>query len=311
MINFVATNLQGLLQAAALLTVGVGALYGFTRTPLEDGGSTVGYSLGKATRPILVGVAGLLVVSTVAFTPRGYAGVVFDMGAGVLAEERREGVSLTIPVWQHLSNVNVQIQVLRLDDPEVFQHTADTQEIRVPTAINWRVQFDQADYVYRDLNNDPLRIVVGASNRALRVEVGSLEFEAISANQNSMATSMEVVLGGLLAPHGIDIILAAIEDTVAKPGIIAAIEAEKVAARNKITAAHERDIVEIQAQGKAFEAEGIRHLGFAEADVAAALAVEVTPELIQYELAKAGVRYLPDTLVTGSEFPIILDVNPE
>jgi regulator of protease activity HflC (stomatin/prohibitin superfamily) len=252
----IASQLQLITQLGAILLGVTVALTGFSRQGEEED-KTLHYSRKRLRTAILVALAGFVVTSTVTFTPKGYDGVVLDLGAGILEQELATGVNLVVPIVQHVSNVNVQTQIYRHNNPDVWQHTADTQEIRVPVAINWRT--GNASFVSENISGGPLTIIEPALLRALRTAIGSYSLEQIAPKQTEISERIFNEIAPQLALHGIIIEYVAIEDTIPKAGILTAIEEERIAERQKLTAEHQRDIA-------ATRADEIRNAAAGEAD---------------------------------------------
>lgn len=242
--RFIVENLQVLTIALAGLAVLVSPIFGLKRVQIDDEESSVTFNKRKALRPLSVALVGLLAATVVSFTPRGYDGVVFSASEGVLEDELRDGLHFRLP-GSVVMNVNTQVQVYRHNNESVFQHTLDTQEIRVPVAVNYRA--GNASYVYEELAGGPATIIEPAVLRALRTVIGQYSLEQIAANQSVINSQIEDAIRPQLESHGLIIDFVAIEDTIGKTGIMEAIEQERIAERNKITAAHNREIAAIDA----------------------------------------------------------------
>lgn len=278
MFKFIIENLQVSLMAFMGVVSAVYALLGLERRPVDVEEPEPGwtYRAGYWKRVVAVAASGVALVAGLAFVPRGYAGVVFDANNGVLETELQPGLNFVVPFKQIVTNVNTQIQIYRhigvnpLTGEKVFQHTQDTQEIQVPIAVNYRVDPEYADYVYSELAGGAFTIIEPALLRALRTAIGSYSLEDIAPNQVAITTLIEDEIRPQLALHGITIEYVAIEDTIAKPGIIDAIETERIAERNKLTAIHNRDIAITNAEAAVAtatgEAESISVIAKAEQD---------------------------------------------
>ena len=199
---------------------------------------------------VLIGAA-----ATIAVVPRGYEGVVYDLNGGIVSESLSEGLHLVPPIKQHVTNINIQVGVYVHNNEDVWQHTKDTQEIRIPIAVNWRVS--DAAYVYQYVQGDPeATIVEPALLRSLRSVIGQFELEKVSENQALINELIAELMTPQLEAHGLEVVFVAIEDTIAKADILKAIEDEKIAERNKLTAEHNRDIAFIDAEGVVYAATG-------------------------------------------------------
>jgi len=312
MISLLAQNAHIVAMGVAILA-GVGiALTGLSRPMTQNPENEVDepvrrFALRRSR--VLFGLAatGILVVLTalLPFTPRGYNGVVFDMNGGILEQELKPGINVVIPFRQYVTNVNVQTQVFRHSDENVWQHTMDTQEIRVPIAINYSVS--DASYVYSELANGPATVIQPAVLRALRTAIGRYSLEQIAPNQNQIAELIETEIGPQLLRNGVMIEFVAIEDTIPKAGILAAIEEERIANRQILTAEHRVEIAVFAAEEKRTAAKGE-----ADALVTVALAERQRQELLgmssdEYVLFTRWNGAYPQVLM-GEGGGLILDI---
>ncbi len=163
MIDFIMTNLQGILMGAAALGVGAAALFGFTRAGEIDGERVLVYSKAKAKLPLIIAGSALLLMATVAFVPKGYVGVVYDWNGGIEQEERPEGLNFVFPFKEHVTNVDTRVKAWTFNDEKVYVHTEDFHEIRVPFTINYRINPGDAAHVLQSVSGDPAETILRCS----------------------------------------------------------------------------------------------------------------------------------------------------
>lgn len=320
MTNFIITHLQVVTMAVALLITGVFALAGFRRVTttdltapergLEADSTSWAYKSGHWKKVTGLGSTLLVLAATWAFVPRGYEGVVFDATEnGVLEQELSQGLHAVVPFKQIVANVDTRIQAYTHNDEKVFQHTFDTQEIRIPITVNY--QISDASYVYGEIAGGPATLIQPLALRSLRTAIGQYELEAVAAHQAEINTVIELELQAQLADQGIAIQFVSILDTIPQRGIIAAIEEEKVAERKKLTAEHNRDIAFTNAEAAVFTAEGegkaMERIALAEQARQTALGMSPS-EYIWYNTWNGA---LPSVIADASQFILPLPDSPK
>lgn len=301
MIEFIMTNLQTVFMAGAALLGGIYMLTGFERQPTEDGETQIRYQDGRMWRNIAV--CGLLVglAATAAFVPKGYVGVVYDWNGGIQQEERPEGLNFVFPFKQHVTNVDTRVKAWTFNDENVYVHTQDFHEIRVPFTINYRINPSEAAHVLQTVSGDPAETILShAALNSVRTEVGSVVLDKLAQEVSTVAQAVEATIRPQAEANGLLVQYVAIEDTVVDQAYTQAVRDERISERNIRTAANNVLVAENEALAQSHVADGIRFIGNAEADVARELAAAVTNDVVQYELAKQGVRYLPTTLVSDA-----------
>lgn len=309
MVDFLMSNLQGVLMGAALLSVGVAALFGFTRTGELEGDKILLYDKRKALRPVSVALMALLVSATVAFVPRGYVGVIYDWSGGIQQEERPEGLNFMIPFKQHVTNVDTRVKAWTFNDENVYVHTEDFHEIRVPFTINYRINPDEAAHVLQSVSGDPAETILShAALNSVRTEVGSIVLDKLAQEVSSVAVAVEKEISPQAERNGLLVQFVAIEDTVVDGAYTQAVRDERISERNIRTAANNVKVAENEAQAVVERADGdaqaIERLAQARQDEQARLGLTPT-EYVWYQNWD-GV--LPVTLLGTDAADLLLDV---
>lgn len=309
MIELLMTNLQAVLMGAAALTAGVYALTGFTRVATEDGETRIAYKEGRMKRNLAV--AGILVglMATVTWVPRGYVGVIYDWQGGILQDERPEGVQFMIPFKQHVTNVDVRVKEWVFNDENVYVHTNDLHEIRVPFAVNYRVNPDEASYVLQNVAGDPAQVILShAALTSLRTEVGQVKLDALAQQVATIAAAVEDTIRPQAERNGLELQYVAIEDTVIDGAYVTAVRDERISERNIRTAQNNAAAAEFTADQVRVEAAG-------QADAINTLAAAREAE--QTRLGMTATEYvyysrwngvLPTTLLGTGAADLLLDL---
>lgn len=257
MIDFIMTNLQGFLLGGAVIVSAVYALTGFERVEAEDGENDIRYQPGRWKRNLAL--AGILIglTATVAFVPRGYVGVVYDWDGGIQQDERPEGLNFVFPFKQHVTNVDVRVKAWVFNNPEVYVHTFDFHEIRVPFAINYRIKPSEAAFVLQNVAGEPAETILShAALNSLRTEVGKVKLDVLAQNVAKIAEDVANTILPQAERNGLELQYVAIEDSVIDKPYVQAVQAERISEREIRTAKNNADAALEKAKEKVNLAEG-------------------------------------------------------
>jgi regulator of protease activity HflC (stomatin/prohibitin superfamily) len=257
--------------AAFLAGIGVTAS-GLYRYDGDDGERSTGFNWNRGRTGVYTLVAGLLIASTIAYVPAGHRGVVMDAGSGVNQTEKGEGVSLVLPFWQRVHNVNVRTQVYEY---ESFIQTKDLQEVTLPLAINYHVDPSRAAAVFQEVGHDyAITIIDNAAFQASTEAAGLIEAADIAQSRAQLVLSMQRILKQRLDHRGIIIEFVSVKDAVFDPQFLASVKAKVIATQKAEESLRLVDVSRNEADQLRAEASGI----------ADALAIEAAAESAQQEL---------------------------
>ena len=212
-------NLQTILIGAAVVVTAIYASTGFTRVEEK-----VVYKAGRWKTNLAVGFILIFLAATVAIVPRGYAGVLYDWAGGIPPVELGEGLNLVVPFKQHVTNVDVRVNVWVHNDETVYVHTKDFHEIRVPFAVNYRIKASDAALVLQNVSGDPAETILRhAALLSLRTEVGKVELDELASSVSDIALAIQATITPQAARHGLEIVYVSIEDSVVNAEFIAAV----------------------------------------------------------------------------------------
>lgn len=307
MINFIATHLQATLMVGAALVAGIYALTGYTRFPEDDGGYRILYAR-SAKRNLAVAAVLIGLTASLAPVPHGYVGVVYDLDGGIQEEELPEGLNFVIPFKQHVTNVDVRVKAWVFNNEDVFVHTSDLHEIRVPFAVNYRIKPAEAAFVLKNVAGDPAETILShAALTSIRTEVGLRKLDLLAQDVAAVAVAVADTISPQAERNGLEVQFVAIEDSVIDGQYIAAVKNERIS---------ERDIRTAQNNAKAAieKANEQRNLALGEAD-----AISIIAEARENEQARLGLTpteyvwyttwdgVLPTTLLgAGADFIVNL-----
>lgn len=310
--ELIINNMQILFMGAVLLiSVGYG-LSGLYRYDHEDGERSTAYEWKTGRRSLIFLTAGIVFTSALAFVPAGYRGVVFDQSSGVQKTVKGEGLTIVLPFWQNVQNMNVRTQVYEY---ESFVQTLDLQEVTLPIAINFRVIPDRASELYQEVGQGYVETIIApASFQASTEAAGKIEAAAIAQSRAELARSIATILAPQLAAHGIFVEYVSVKDAVFDNDFIAAIKA-KVIAEQKAeeslrlvqVATNNAESVRRTASG---DADALAFIGGGEAEAIGAIAAALgftTDEYLLWQRLQRWDGSLPSTLLDGAP-DIIVDL---
>jgi prohibitin 1 len=254
----------------------------------------------------------VFLAASLAIVPRGYAGVVYDLDGGIQEQELPEGLNFVVPFKQHVTNVDVRFKAWVFNDETVFVHTADLHEVRVPFAINYRVNPEKASQVLQTVAGDPAEVILShAALNSMRTEVGSIRLDDLAQNVTAVAQAVEATIGPQAERNGLEIQYIAIEDSVIDAAYIEAVKQERISERNikteqnkAVAATHTAEQVRVLAQG---DADAIGILAQAREEEQSLLGLSPT----QYVWYSRWDGVLPRTLLSEDSANLILDLPSE
>ncbi len=252
--EWIVQNLQALLMGASVLTAVIIALTGIYRYDHEDGERATGYSVRRLKIAGGTLISGLLIASTLAWVPAGHRGVVFDQSSGVVQAEKGEGITVVVPFWQRVHNMNVRTQVYVY---ESFVQTKDLQEVTLPIAINFRVAPDRAAEVFQEVGFDYVpTIIAPAALQASTQAAGQIVAADIAQERATLARQITEIIAPQLDSHGIEVEYVSVEDAVFDGEFLAAVKAKVIANERAEESARLVAVAENEARQAIATAEG-------------------------------------------------------
>lgn len=225
--EWIVQNLQVLLMGASILSAAIITLTGIYRYDHEDGERATGYNARRLKIGTITLVSGLLIASTLAWVPAGHRGVVFDQGSGVVQEEKGEGITVVVPFWQRVHNMNVRTQVYTY---ESFVQTKDLQEVTLPIAINFRISPDRAAEVFQEVGFDYVpTIIAPAALQASTQAAGQIVAADIAQERATLARQITEIISPQLESHGLEVEYVSVEDAVFDSEFLSAVKAKVIA----------------------------------------------------------------------------------
>src|SRR3954469_4266112 len=300
-------------------------------TRVGDRFETMGFSGssgGGARLRRLLGVgAGIIVLlflipNTVTYVNPGYVGIVIHRaGGGVDNKPLGPGLHMRNPLTTGIEEYPIFMQTLVLskattegspNNDEINVNSKEGQPISLDVSMSFELDPDKTPNLYSTFRRDIQAIQHGyvkqSIRQALQEVVGNEEIAAVIGPKKAEAVNQtQALLSQRLAQYGIVVKQFTINELRAPPAVIEAINQKNVMQQQALTAQNELQKNTFQAQGDSIKAVGQAKaiLAVAEAQSKAneLLARSVTPNLVQYEMAKKWDGKMPQ--VSGSAMPML------
>jgi regulator of protease activity HflC (stomatin/prohibitin superfamily) len=218
---------------------------------------------------VVIIVFGIIMDGLVA-VPAGHAGVIFDMGRGVLEEEYDEGLHLKIPFWQDATIMDARTQEYTMSiargegakesDDSIESRSKDGQVIWVDATILFHINKDEADNIKRNLGVEQdyyAKIIRPRAREIIRLIVARYNaIDLVSEKRPEIVSEMTDELKGAYAKHDIILEEVVMRNVTYSNEFASAIEEKEIARQRIKTAEYQKEQAEFKKQKKIVEAEG-------------------------------------------------------
>lgn len=280
---------------------------------------------GRASRLVVVIVVAVILIAVFATgsfvqVPAGTRGVLLTFGK-VEDKILQEGLNFKMPLTQTVVFMNVQIQKAESTESTA---TKDLQEVSATIAVNFRLNQNSVNQIYRDLRQDYVtRVIKPNIEESLKATTALYNAEELITNRAIIKSTFDEILAERLTIFNIDVVAVSLTDFQFSPSFSAAIEAKVTAEQEALQAKNILEKVKFEAQQQIIQAEAERNatiaraMGLAQAQIidanATAKAINVitsqmTPEYAQYLWLTQWNGKLP-AVMSGESQGIILDIS--
>lgn len=240
----------------------------------------------------------VIVASCIASVPTGHTGVVTTFGK-VENYTFEAGLHVKNP-FSKVVNMDNRTQKGSL---EMLCFSSDIQEVQVLYTVNYQIQKNNAQTLYRTIGNDYYNMVVTPCiQEAIKTVAAKYNAEDLISSRAQLAIEVEQNLAEKLKKYNIDVTSTAIENMDFTDAFTNAVEEKQVAAQNKLKA-------ETEAQQKLIEAEAAAKalLIAAEAEAKAnqTISNSLTADILYQQWLEKWNGQLPQ--VAGSDANVILE----
>ena len=287
-----------------------------------------GSASARLRKWIMIGAAALvtlvLLPKMFTYVNPGYVGIVIHRaGGGVDRTPLGPGLHMRNPLTTGIEEYPVYMQTLLLGrggearNEEINVNSIEGQPLSLDVSMSFELEETKVPALYQTFRTDIDAIQHGyvkqAIRQALQEVVGSEEIAAIIGPKKAEAVSMtQALLVKRLEPLGIDVKQFTINELRAPPAVIEAINQKNVMQQQALTAQNELQKNSFNAKGDSIKAYGRATAILTEAQAQAQanrlLSQSITPNLVQYEMAKRWDGKMPQ--VSGSSMPLLQLAKP-
>lgn len=313
----------GIIAAIALFIVG-----GFVK--LENG------RIFKPNGKMFLAVLPLVVFSIIGCVktvPTGNTGIVTTFG-NVENYTYEAGIHFAAP-WQEVVNMDNRTQ---RETIEMSAFSSDIQEVSVAYTINYQINKQNAQTIYKTIGSDYLHVVIlPKTMESVKSVIAKYNAESLVESRGTLSKQIEETLTSELERYNIELSSTSLENLDFTDTFTDAVEAKQVAEQNKLKAQTEAEQAVIEAEAEAekkriaakaeadaaliaaendvevqkLAADAAEYAGEKTAAVNKRIAESITPELNDYYLIEAwkdGAN-VPDTVVGDANVTSFLDLK--
>jgi regulator of protease activity HflC (stomatin/prohibitin superfamily) len=236
--------------------------------PYKDTYSNSNSSKGilRIAIPAIVGViiVAILIVSGVKIVDAGNRGVLLNFGAVDISRSLDEGIHFVVPVRDNVVQMEVRTQKITEDTVSASQ---DLQDVSTQVALNYRLDPDNAQVVYRQLGIDYAnRVIVPAIQESVKQVTARFNAEELITQRESVKTEIEQQIRARLAAYNIIVDTISITEFQFSQEFVRAVEAKVAAQQRALQAQNELRRIEIEAQQAEARAVGEQQANIARAE---------------------------------------------
>jgi prohibitin 2 len=230
-------------------------------------GESIGIGrLAKIAIPIIIGViiAGIVFTTSVKIVDAGNRGVLLHFGAVDESRSLNEGIHFVVPVRDNVIQMEVRTQKIVED---TISASNDLQDVSTQVALNYHLDPDNAQIVYRQLGLDYAnRVIIPAIQESVKQVTARFNAEELITQRESVKTEIEQQIRGRLAAYNIIVDAISITEFQFSQEFVQAIEAKVAAQQRALQAQNELRRIEIEAQQAEARAVGEQQANIARAE---------------------------------------------
>lgn len=220
----------------------------------------------KIAIPAIIGVivVAILITSSIKIVDAGNRGVLLNFGAVDTSRSLQEGIHFVVPVRDNVIQMEVRTQKITEDTVSASQ---DLQDVRTQVALNYRLNPDNAQLVYRQLGPDYAnRVIVPAIQESVKQVTARFNAEELITKRETVKDQIEEQIRTRLAAYNIVVDAISITEFEFSPEFVRAVEAKVAAQQRALQAQNELRRIEIEAQQAEARAVGEQQANIARAE---------------------------------------------
>ena len=263
-----------------------------------------------------------IICSCISSVPTGHTGIVTTFGK-VENYTLDAGIHFMAP-WKSVVKMDNRVQKATVN---LMAFSKDIQEVQVRYTLNYQINKNNAQELYRSIGKDYYNTVVTpVIAESVKAAVSKYNAEGLVGDRNELTTNIEAILAESLKQYDVEVVSTAVEDLDFTDAFTNAVEAKQVAQQDKLRAITEQERMTVEKQAEAdrkvidanaaaevakigaqadlevtkIQADAAEYAGLKEAAKNKAISEWLTDELIQYYYIQQWNGILPETYV-GSE----------
>jgi prohibitin 2 len=220
----------------------------------------------KIAIPAIIGVivVAILIVSSIKIVEAGNRGVLLNFGAVDTSRSLQEGIHFVVPVRDNVVQMEVRTQKITED---TVSASRDLQDVRTQVALNYRLDPDSAQLVYRQLGLDYAnRVIVPAIQESVKQVTARFNAEELITKRELVKNEIEEQIRARLAAYNIAVDTISITEFQFSDEFVRAVEAKVAAQQRALQAQNELRRIEIEAQQAEARAVGEQQANIARAE---------------------------------------------
>ena len=231
--------------------------FGGRRYDMPDVPDNVKRLTGTLIILLIIAIAGITIVSTATVrVPSGYRGVLLTWGK-VENTVLTEGLNFKVPLSQTVVLMNVQIQKAESTESTA---TKDLQEVSTTVAVNYRVNPEYVNEVYKELRQDYVdRVITPNIEESLKATTALFRAEELVTKRAEVKQTFDDILAERLSLFNIQVVAVSLTDFQFSPSFSAAIDAKVTAEQQALVSKNELEKIRYEAQQQIIQAEAAKN----------------------------------------------------
>lgn len=239
--------------------------------PLEDyrGEGGVGLLSRSSIRvviPVIIAFIMLIVVlsASIKIVEAGNRGVLLNFGAVDTSVSLAEGIHFVVPFRDNVIPIEVRTQKIVEDAASASR---DLQDVRTQVALNYHVNADSAQVLFRQLGFDYAnRVIAPAIQESVKQVTARFNAENLITNRETVKSEIESQIKQRLAAYNVEVETISITEFQFSEQFRKAVESKVEAEQRALQANNELRRIEIEAQQAEAKAVGERQASIARAE---------------------------------------------
>lgn len=304
-----------------IVGTGVLALVLFVALGFKKNGATITWKPNKKQLLCLLSLV-ILVLGSYVVIPTGHTGIVVTFG-NVEDTTLEAGLHFKMPY----QDVVVMDNRTQKKVVEMACFSSDIQEVAVTYSLNYQINKENAQNIYRSIGADYYNIVMEPRvQEAVKSVIAKYSAENLIASREDISRQIYDILDDELEAYNIVVINTAVENLDFSDAFTNAVEDKQVAEQQKLKAQIEQDQKNLEASAQAereviaaqadaevtkIQAEVAEYAGEKEAEVNRKLASTLTETLVKYYYSQKWDGKLPEIVGSDTILPILGDMSGE